>query len=171
MKNIVLIGMPGVGKSTVGVLLAKALGFAFVDTDLIIQQNTGRLLQDIIDNNGLDAFCAEEERAICSVREERNAVIATGGSAVYSREAMMFLKKHGLVYYLSLPVEELIKRLSNITTRGIAKRPEDTIEDVFLRRAELYAEYAEYTIDCRGRSAEQIVAEICEHHKLAGKEG
>lgn len=171
MKNIVLIGMPAVGKSTIGVLLAKALGFTFVDTDLIIQKNTGRLLQDIIDNDGLDAFCIDEERAICSVTEEQNAVIATGGSAVYSRDSMLFLKKHGLVYYLSLPADELTKRLKNITTRGIAKRPEDTIEDVFRRRAELYAEYADITIDCRGRSAEETVAEICEYHKLAGKEG
>lgn len=171
MKNIVLIGMPGVGKSTVGVLLAKALGFSFVDTDLIIQRNTGRLLQDIIDNDGLDAFCADEESAICSVCEERGAVIATGGSAVYSRKAMLHLKEHGVVYYLSLPVEELKGRLSNITTRGIAKRPEDTVEDVFRRRAELYELYADITIDCRGCSAEELVAEICERHRLAGKEG
>lgn len=170
MKNIVLIGMPAVGKSTVGVLIAKTLGFAFVDTDLIIQQNTGRLLQQIIDSDGLDAFCIDEERAICSVTAESNAVIATGGSAVYSREAMLFLKKHGLVYYLSLPTEELTKRLSNITTRGIAKRPEETIEDVFRRRAELYEEYADITIDCTGKSLEDTVAEICGYHKLAGSE-
>lgn len=170
MKNIVLIGMPAVGKSTVGVLIAKTLGFAFVDTDLIIQQNTGRLLQQIIDSDGLDAFCIDEERAICSVTAESNAVIATGGSAVYSREAMLFLKKHGLVYYLSLPTEELTKRLSNITTRGIAKRPEETIEDVFRRRAELYGEYADITIDCTGKSLEDTVAEICGYHKLAGSE-
>ena len=151
MKNIVLIGMPAVGKSTIGVLLAKTLGFAFIDTDLVIQQNTGRLLQDIIDKDGLDAFCVDEERAICSVSAESNAVIATGGSAVYSRSAMLFLKKHGLVYYLSLPVEELTKRLKNITTRGIAKRPEDTIEDVFRRRAELYREYADIIVECLGK--------------------
>ncbi len=168
MKNIVLIGMPAVGKSTIGVLLAKTLGFAFVDTDLVIQQNTGRLLQDIIDKDGLDAFCVDEERAICSVSAESNAVIATGGSAVYSRSAMLFLKKHGLVYYLSLPVEELTKRLKNITTRGIAKRPEDTIEDVFRRRAELYQEYADITVECFGKSPEETVAEICDCHKLAG---
>lgn len=170
MKNIVLIGMPAAGKSTVGVLIAKTLGFAFVDTDLIIQQNTGRLLQDIIDNDGLDAFCIDEERAVCSVSAEDSAVIATGGSAVYSRTAMMFLKTHGVVYYLSLPTEELSKRLSNIKTRGIAKRPEDSIEDVFRRRAELYAEYADITIDCLGKTAEDIVSEICGHHKLAGAE-
>ena len=170
MKNIVLIGMPAVGKSTVGVLTAKTLGFSFIDTDLIIQQNTGRLLQDIIDKDGLDAFCIDEERAICSVSAERNAVIATGGSAGYSRGAMLFLKKHGLVYYLSLPTEELSKRLKNIKTRGIAKRPEDTIEDVFRRRAEMYNEYADITIDCFGKTAEETVSEICGYHTLAGKE-
>ena len=170
MKNIVLIGMPAAGKSTVGVLLAKTLGFAFTDTDLIIQQNTGRLLQNIIDEDGLDAFCIEEERAICSVTAEQNAVIATGGSAVYSREAMLFLKKHGLVYYLSLPTEEITRRLSDIKTRGIAKRPEDTVEDVFRIRAELYREYADITVDCLGKTAEETVAEICEYHKLAGEE-
>ena len=137
MRNIVLIGMPAVGKSTIGVLLAKTLGFAFIDTDLIIQQSTGRLLQDIIDKDGLEAFCADEERAICSVSAGRNTVIATGGSAVYSREAMLHLKKHGVVYYLSLPHEELSKRLVNIKTRGIAKHPEETIEDVFRRRANM----------------------------------
>lgn len=168
MKNIVLIGMPAVGKSTIGVLLAKTLGFAFVDTDLVIQQNTGRLLQEIIDKDGLDAFCADEERAICSVSNESNTVIATGGSAVYSENAMKFLKEHGIVYYLSLPVEELAKRLKNITTRGIAKRPEDTLEDVFARRAELYQEYADVTIGCFGKSPEQTVAEICGCHKTAG---
>ena len=170
MKNIVLIGMPAAGKSTVGVLLAKTLGFAFVDTDLIIQQNTGRLLQDIIDTDGLDAFCIDEERAICSVTAERNAVIATGGSAVYSREAMLFLKNHGLVYYLSLPTEEITKRLSDITTRGIAKRPEDTVEDVFRIRAELYSEYADITVDCLGKTAEETVKEISDYHKLAGED-
>lgn len=168
MKNIVLIGMPAVGKSTIGVLLAKTLGFAFVDTDLIIQQSTGRLLQDIIDRDGLDAFCIDEERAICSVSAESNTVIATGGSAVYSREAMKFLKKRGIAYYLSLPTKELAKRLVNITTRGIAKRPEDTIEDVFRRRDELYQEYADITIECLGKSPEETVAEICGYHRLVG---
>ena len=103
MKNIVLIGMPAVGKSTIGVLLAKTLGFSFIDTDLIIQQDTGRLLQDIIDKDGLDAFCIAEERAICSVAATENAIIATGGSAVYSREAMLHLKKHGLVSISRFP--------------------------------------------------------------------
>lgn len=165
MQNIILIGMPAVGKSTIGVLLAKALGFSFIDTDLIIQQDTGQLLQDIIDKDGLDAFCAAEEHAICSVTAERNSVIATGGSAVYSRKAMLHLKKHGVVYYLRISTGELKKRLSNIKTRGIAMHPGETIEDVFTQRAELYAEYADCTVECEGKSAEDTVAEIFGYHK------
>ncbi len=170
MKNIVLIGMPAVGKSTIGVLAAKTLGFAFVDTDLIIQRQTGKLLQDIIDDSGLDAFLAAEERAICSVGDTSDTVIATGGSAVYSRKAMLHLKEHGTVYYLSLPTQELEKRLSNIKTRGIAMRPGDSIEDVFRRRAELYEEYADITLDCFGKTAEESVGELCSFHKKNGQE-
>lgn len=165
MKNIVLIGMPACGKSTIGVLLAKSLGFRFVDTDLIIQQDTGRLLQEIIDDEGLDAFCIAEERAICSVNESENTVIATGGSAVYSRTAMLHLKEIGLVYYLSLPVPEVEKRLYNIKSRGIAMRKGDTIGDVFERRRRLYEEYADITIDCLGKSLEETVSEITDYHR------
>lgn len=165
MKNIVLIGMPAVGKSTIGVLLAKTLGFSFIDTDLVIQENTGRLLQDIINSDGLDAFCIAEERAICSVTAAENTVIATGGSAVYSAEAMKHLKKNGIVYYLSLPTEELSKRLSNIKTRGIAMHPNETIEDVFKRRMSLYEKYADAIINCRSKSPEDTVSEISKYHK------
>ena len=168
MKNIVLIGMPAAGKSTIGVLLAKTLGFEFFDTDLIIQRQTGRLLQDIIDSDGLDAFCIAEERAICSVSETENAVIATGGSAVYSREAMLHLKKYGAVYYLSLPSEELLPRLRNIKTRGIAMRPGESVDDVFAHRKALYEEYGDIAVDCLGKTAEDIVTEIAEYHKLIG---
>lgn len=168
MKNIVLIGMPGCGKSTVGVLLAKAMGFRFIDTDIVIQNRTGRLLQQIIDEDGLDAFCIEEERAIMSVEEQGGCVIATGGSAVYSRSAMLYLKQHGYIYYLSLPVEQVEKRINNITTRGIAMRKGDSIADVFRRRRLLYEEYADITVECSGKSLEDTVAEICEEHKLLG---
>ncbi len=168
MKNIVLIGMPGCGKSTVGVLLAKAMGFRFIDTDLVIQNRTGRLLQQIIDEEGLDAFCIEEERAIMSVEERSGCVIATGGSAVYSRSAMLYLKQSGYVYYLSLPVEQVEKRIRNITTRGIAMRKGDSIADVFRRRRQLYEEYADITVDCSGKTLEETVAEICGEHALIG---
>lgn len=168
MKNIVLIGMPAAGKSTIGVLLAKSLGFEFIDTDIIIQRQTGRLLQDIIDSDGLDAFCIAEERAILSVSETQNAVIATGGSAVYSREAMLHLKKNGSVYYLSLPSEELLPRLRNIKTRGIAMRPGQSVDDVFKNRKALYEEYGDIEVSCLGKAAEEIVTEIAEYHKLIG---
>lgn len=168
MKNIVLIGMPGCGKSTVGVLLAKAMGFRFIDTDIVIQERTGLLLQQMIDKSGLDAFCIEEERAILSVEEKGGCVIATGGSAVYSRSAMLHLKQNGFVYYLSLPVEQVEKRLYNIKTRGIAMRPGDSIADVFRRRRELYEEYADITVECQGKSMEEIVGEICSEHRLIG---
>lgn len=170
MKNIVLIGMPACGKSTVGVLLAKAMGFTFIDTDIVIQQETGRLLQDIIDSDGLDAFCIAEERAICSVKNSGGCVIATGGSAVYSRTAMLHLKENGLVYYLSLPTDEVKKRLVNIKSRGIAMRKTDTIEDVFDRRKKLYEEYADVTVDCLGKSLEETVSEIAECHSLICRE-
>ena len=166
MKNIVLIGMPACGKSTIGVLLAKAMGFRFIDTDIVIQNEEGRLLQDIIDKDGLDAFCIAEERAICSVSETDGCVIATGGSAVYSRTAMLHLKEHGTVYYLSLPVEEVEGRLHNIKTRGIAMRPEDTIEEVFSRRRALYEEYADITVPCHGKTIEETVSEIAGYHGL-----
>ena len=165
-----IVGESGCGKSTIGVLLAKAMGFRFIDTDITIQNRTGMLLQQIIDQNGLDWFCIEEERAIMSVEESGGCVIATGGSAVYSRSAMMYLKEHGYVYYLALPVEQVEKRLHNIKTRGIAMRPGDSIEDVFRRRRALYEEYADITVDCAGKSIEEIVEEIVgEHSLIAGK--
>lgn len=170
MKNIVLIGMPAAGKSTIGVILAKTLGFEFIDTDLIIQKQTGELLQEIIDKDGLDAFCACEERAVMSVEQKENAVIATGGSAVYSKKAMLFLKKSSVIYYLSLPTDELLKRLGNIKTRGIAMRPNETVDEVFAHRKALYEEYADVTADCFGKTTEQIVAEIMDYHKKIGSE-
>ncbi len=166
MKNIVLIGMAGCGKSTVGVLLAKTMGFRFIDTDLIIQRETGSLLQEIINTGGLDAFCIAEERAVCSVTETDDCVIATGGSAVYSRTAMLHLKKSGTLYYLSLPVCEISRRIRNIKNRGIAMRPSDTIEKVYEKRLPMYEEYADITISCSGKSAEDIVGEIADYHRL-----
>lgn len=171
MRNIVLIGMPACGKSTIGVLLAKSLGFEFIDTDLIIQKQEGRLLQEIIDTDGLDAFCIAEERAIISVTEESNTIIATGGSAVYSRTAMLHLKRHGLAYYLALPEKEIEKRLYNITSRGIAMRRGETIEEVFARRRALYEEYGDIRVDCGGKSMEEIVAEITDCHRAAELKG
>ncbi len=161
-KNVVLTGMPGAGKSTVGVLLAKTLGLEFVDTDLIIQRRTGRLLQEIIDADGIEEFLREEEKAVLSVCDISGAVIATGGSAVYGEAAMHSLKENSRVYYLSLPVEEIEKRLVNIKTRGIAMRRGEKIQDVYNERRALYERYADLTVYCGGRTAEDTVREITE---------
>lgn len=148
-KSIILIGMAGCGKSTVGVLLAKALGYEFIDTDLIIQKNEGRLLQEIINNDGLSYFEKAEERALLSVNST-GAVIATGGSAVYSEAAMKHLKKLGVTVWLKLPYEEIARRINNIATRGIAIAPGMTLYDVFCQREPLYSKYADITVECDG---------------------
>ena len=157
MDNIILIGMPGAGKSTVGVLLAKTLGYAFLDTALVIQQREGALLQPLVDSLGVEAFLDVEADAICSV-ECRGTVIAPGGSAVCRERAMSHLRALGRIVYLHLPLEELERRLSNISTRGIAMAPGETLADLFARRAPLYRTYADLTVDVGRQSLEETVA-------------
>ena len=157
MDNIILVGMPGAGKSTVGVLLAKTLGYAFLDTDLVIQQREGALLQPLVDSLGVEAFLDVEADAICSV-ECRGTVIAPGGSAVCRERAMSHLRALGRIVYLHLPLEELERRLSNISTRGIAMAPGETLADLFARRAPLYRNYADLTVDVGRQSLEETVA-------------
>jgi shikimate kinase len=158
-KNIVLIGMPGVGKSTVGVLLAKALGRYFLDTDVLIQAAQGRSLQDIIDRDGLAAFCRiEEDYMLCL--DLTNAVIATGGSVVYSEKAMEHLTAHGVIIHLDLPVEKIEERIANLDTRGVVIEKGQTIRALYRQRQPLYRRYANLTIDCTGKTHDQIVAEI-----------
>ncbi|MBR6522283.1 MAG: shikimate kinase [Oscillospiraceae bacterium] len=159
MNNIILIGMPGAGKSTIGVLLAKALGMDFVDTDIIIQQRTGRLLQDIIDNDGIEPFLQIEEDVLSSL-ELKNSIIATGGSAVYSHKAMTALKQTGRAVYISLPYDEIEKRITNITTRGIVLRSGNTLQDAFNERVPLYKKYADITVDCSGKDIESSMREL-----------
>ena len=149
MKNVVLIGMPGSGKSTVGVLLAKALGYDFLDVDLVIQKREHALLQDILDERGLDAFLQAEEEAVRSVSCE-NTVIAPGGSAVCREKAARHLKALGPVVYLKVPLAELSGRIQNLSTRGIAMEPGQTLADVMAYRAPLYDKYADLVIDCGG---------------------
>lgn len=154
-----LIGMPGVGKSTVGVLLAKVLGRYFLDTDVFIQAAQGRSLQEIIDSNGLAAFCRiEEDYATCI--DLTNAVIATGGSVVYSERAMQSLTEHGVIVHLDLPVDRIEQRLANLPTRGVVMEKGQTIRSLYTQREPLYRQYAQITIDCTDKNHEQIVAQI-----------
>lgn len=160
MKNIILIGMPGSGKSTVGVILAKTLGVGFIDTDLIIQVQRRNTLQRLIDLDGLERFKAYEESALLSVTEEADMVIATGGSAVFCEKGMRKLKKNGICVYLDLPAYDLQMRLANIKTRGIACRRGEGLEEIMAERTPLYSKYADIRIDCTDKTAEQIVEKI-----------
>lgn len=166
MKNIVLIGMPGAGKSTIGVLLAKSCLMDFVDTDLLIQRKYAKSLCDIIKEQGIENFLQIENDVICSAQIS-NSVVATGGSAVYGKEAMLKLKKEGLVVYLKVEPEELEKRIDNIHTRGIAMKEGTTIDELYNERAKLYEKYADVTVDCTFSLPEQCVDEITK--KLEGK--
>ena len=156
-SNIVLIGMPGAGKSTIGVLLAKAAGLQFVDTDLLIQQKTGRKLQDIINKEGLDAFLSVESGVLSSL-DCKDSVVATGGSAVYSGAAMKNLRRNGVTVFLDVPLEEIKRRIDNITTRGIAMHPGETLDGVLWEHLPLYKKYADITVPCGG--SEQTVEKI-----------
>jgi len=147
MKNVTLIGMPGSGKSTVGVLLAKALGFGFLDVDLVIQHREGELLQDIIDGKGVDYFLDREAEAVCSVNCER-FVIAPGGSAVLREKGVAHLKTLGPVVYLNVPVEELERRIKNMDSRGIAMKPGQTLAEVMAYRIPFYEKCADLIINC-----------------------
>ncbi len=159
MKNIILIGMPGAGKSTVGVILAKTLGMKFIDTDIAIQETYGRLLQEIIDTDGPDAFKTIEEETILSLHCH-HAVIATGGSVVFSERAMEHLTKKSVVVYLKISFEEMEKRLKNITTRGIVLRAGQGLSDMYTKRIPLYEKYAGITLDCSKDDVENCVEKI-----------
>lgn len=159
MKNITLIGMPGSGKSTVGVLLAKALGYGFLDTDLTIQQREGALLQDILNARGIEAFLDAEEAAICSVSGD-HLVIAPGGSAVCREGAIGHLKGLGPVVYLKVTPEALERRLNNISTRGIAMAPGQTLRDIYDFRAPLYGKYADKVVDVGEQTLEETVSAV-----------
>jgi len=166
MKNIIIIGMPGAGKSTVGVILAKTLGMNFTDTDIVIQETSGRLLQEIIDTEGPESFLKIEENAILSLQGQ-NAVIATGGSVVFSGRAMEHLKRDGVVLYLAISFEEMARRLNNITTRGIVLVAGQSLRDMYNQRIPLYEKYADITIGCSGDDFENVVAKaVDELHRF-----
>ncbi len=157
--NIVLIGMPASGKSTVGVILAKVLGKKFIDTDLVIQLREDALLADIIKEKGVEGFMKSEEEAILSV-DENNTVIATGGSAVYGEKAMEHLKKNGTVIYLKVEKDELFKRLKNIKERGVVLKQGETLEEMYDNRSVLYEKYADIIIEERKCTIEETIEKI-----------
>ena len=159
MNNIILIGMPGVGKSSLGVILAKELGMRFLDSDLIIQEREQRLLREILEQDGIDGFLAAEERVNASIEAE-NAVIATGGSAVYSEKAMQHLKALGTVVYLKLEYEQLSRRLGNLHNRGVVLREDQTLKELFAEREPLYEKYADFTVDEGGRDMEKTLEAV-----------
>lgn len=159
MKNLVLIGMPGAGKSTVGVVLAKQQGLSFLDSDLVIQEQTGLLLHEIIKQQGDDGFRQVENRINASLTA-KHSVIATGGSVVYGREAMQHLKKIGTVVYLKLSYSAIAERLGDLKQRGVTLREGQTLEQLYDERIPLYERYADVTVDCENKSIREIVAEI-----------
>ena len=159
MQNIVLVGMPAVGKSTIGVLLAKTLILSFTDTDLLIQEKYKKSLCDIIKDNGTKAFLDIEEKIILETNFE-NTVIATGGSAVYGESTMKKLKENGTVVYLRLSTEEIKKRIGDIKSRGVVLTNGSTVEDIFEDRKALYEKYADFTVDCNNSTVEECVEKI-----------
>ena len=164
-NNIILIGMPGVGKSSVGVVLAKALGYRFLDSDLVIQETEGKLLCEIMDEKGIDGFIEIENKVNASIECEK-CIVATGGSAVYGKEAMEHLKTIGKVVYLKSDYGTIKSRLGDLHTRGVVLREGQTLLDLYNERAPLYEKYADITVDESGcNSVRDTISKLME--KLA----
>lgn len=162
MNNIVLIGMPASGKSTAGVLLAKTIGYGFIDSDLLIQNEQKELLCDIIARVGTEKFIAIEERVNAGLWAQR-CVIATGGSVVYGAKAMAHLKKIGKVVYLKLSLAEIEKRLNNIERRGVVMKSKgETLAQLYAERSPLYEKYADFIVECDGKDIERTVCAIAD---------
>ena len=166
MSNLILIGMPASGKSTAGVVLAKLLGYSFLDTDLLIQGREGSRLHEIIEDRGIDGFLAAEEAACLSVQAER-CVIATGGSVVYSEAAMAHLKSLGCVVYLEVELETLTGRLKDIRGRGVVLRPGQTLAELYAERVKLYEKYADLTVSEAGGALEDTVMRVFRQYTQA----
>ncbi len=161
MKNIVLIGMPGVGKSTIGVILAKELGYQFLDSDLLIQKKEGKLLKEIIAQKGVDGFIKIENEVNASIEADAT-VVATGGSVVYGEAAMEHLKQISTVIYLKLSYQILSKRLGNLRNRGVVLRKGQTLRDLYEERTALYEKYADITIEEDNKGIEETLQNILE---------
>lgn len=156
---VILIGMPGAGKSTVGVVLAKRLGMRFVDSDLVIQEQYGKKLHELIEEHGVEGFWEIEEKVNYGF-DFSDCVISTGGSAVYGQKAMEHFCEIGTVVYLSLPYAEIANRLGDLNARGVTMRKGQTLEDLYQERIPLYEKYAQVTIDCHQKQLREIVTEI-----------
>ena len=162
MNNVILIGMPGCGKSSAGVLLAKTLEKDFVDTDLLIQKCEGMSLQEIIDKRGTAYFRDVEDTVLMNFDGD-NYVVATGGSAVYCHTAMEKFRHDGdTIVYIKVSKPEIVKRLSNIKTRGVTLAPGQTIEDLYNERIPLYEKEADITVETEGLELEGTVTKIAE---------
>lgn len=157
--NIVLIGMPGAGKSTVGVLLAKRTARDFIDTDVLIQSRHGLTLQAIVDRQGYRELLRIEETELCALQVD-NHVLATGGSAVYSEIAMAHLKKGGIVVYIDVPLAVIERRVTDQGSRGLARRADQTLADLYREREPLYRRYADRIVDCGDLSPEAVCQSI-----------
>lgn len=166
-ENIVLIGMPGVGKSTVGVILAKVLGYQFIDADLVIQKRENRLLHEIISEEGLDGFLKAEENAnVYIAQSEEKSIVATGGSVVYCEKAMQELKKTGRVIYLELEYDQLKKRLGNLKGRGVVLKDGQDLRGLYEERIPLYEKYADLTVNEKNLDVEQTLQKIVDRLSL-----
>lgn len=163
-SNVALIGMPGAGKSTVGVILAKYATMDFVDTDLLIQVDEGRTLQQILEEDGYLQLRQIEEQVVLSLDCEQH-VIATGGSVVYSPTAMQHLRANSICVFLDAPYKTLRLRVTDLDTRGIASAPGQNFHDVYVERIELYRQYADVTVDCSRLQIEEVADAVC--RKLA----
>lgn len=159
MKNLILIGMPGVGKSTVGVVLAKKMGYRFLDSDLIIQEQTGKVLHQLIDAYGIEGFWELENKVNLSIDAEKT-IIATGGSAIYGAAAMERFCDRDIIIYLKLSYEELKGRLGDLAKRGVTMHEGQTLKDLYDERIPLYEKYAKITISCDKKQIRDIVDEI-----------
>lgn len=164
VKNVVLIGMPGAGKSTIGVVLAKNLGISFVDSDLVIQEQEGKKLHELIEEHGLEGFLEIEGRVNTSLHP-KTAVIATGGSAVYCEEAMEHLNSIATICYLKLSYESIRERLGNLAERGVVLREGETLQELYDERVPLYEKYANITVDCENKNIREIVIEMAKRLK------
>jgi shikimate kinase len=160
-RNVILIGMPGVGKSTIGVLLAKRLRFSFLDTDIFLQTQERKTLQEIIAVQGAEGFCDIEEKYVLSILAKAH-VIATGGSVVYRHQAMKHLKKDGIVIHLDLELPKLKARLDDINARGVVITPGQSIDGLYSERRPLYLKYADIDVETGGLNPDQIVGKIVE---------